>query len=102
MKINISILIIISCFYLKTNAQDPVFSQFFLVPETLNPGFSGFEDASYLGLIHRTQWPSLDLRVDTEYAFFNTWIEDVGRCHGRGNAPRRACVRDGRGSRAVP
>lgn len=78
MKIKICILIIISCFCLKTNAQDPVFSQFFLVPETLNPGFSGFEDASYLGLIHRTQWPSLDLRVDTEYAFFNTWIEDVG------------------------
>jgi type IX secretion system PorP/SprF family membrane protein len=59
-------------------AQDPVFSQYFLVPETLNPGFSGFEDASYFGLIHRTQWPSLDLRVDTEYVFFNSWIENVG------------------------
>lgn len=59
-------------------AQDPIFSQYFLVPETLNPGFSGFEDASYFGLIHRTQWPSLDLRVDTEYVFFNSWIEDVG------------------------
>jgi type IX secretion system PorP/SprF family membrane protein len=78
MKFKISTLIIISCLYLRVNAQDPIFTQYFLVPETLNPGFSGFEDSSYLGIIHRTQWPSLDLRVDTEYAFFNTWIENVG------------------------
>ncbi|XMO86037.1 type IX secretion system membrane protein PorP/SprF [Algibacter sp. AS12] len=78
MKIRLYILLILCCFSFKTYAQDPVFSQYFLVPETLNPGFSGFEDASYFGLIHRTQWPSLDLRVDTEYAFFNSWIEDVG------------------------
>ena len=69
---------ILCCLSLKMEAQDPVFSQYFLVPETLNPGFSGFEDASYFGLIHRTQWPSLDLRVDTEYVFFNSWIENVG------------------------
>lgn len=78
MRFKISFLIIIICFCLKVNAQDPVFTQYFLVPETMNPGFSGFEDASYFGLLHRTQWPSLDLRVDTNYAFFNTWIEDVG------------------------
>ncbi len=78
MKIRLSIIIILCCLSFKVQAQDPVFSQYFLVPETLNPGFSGFEDASYFGLIHRTQWPSLDLRVDTEYVFFNSWIEDVG------------------------
>ena len=78
MKFKITTIIIISCLYIKAHAQDPVFTQYFLVPETLNPGFSGFEDSSYFGLIHRTQWPSLDLRVDTEYAFFNTWVENVG------------------------
>lgn len=78
MKIRLSIIIILCCLSFKVQAQDPVFSQYFLVPETLNPGFSGFEDASYFGIMHRTQWPSLDLRVDTEYAFFNSWIEDVG------------------------
>ncbi|MFI1771379.1 PorP/SprF family type IX secretion system membrane protein [Thalassobellus citreus] len=78
MKFKIAIIIIISCFSIHAKGQDPVFSQYFLVPETINPGFSGFEDASYFGLIHRTQWPSLDLRVDTEYAFFNSWIENVG------------------------
>ena len=78
MKFKITILFIACCLSTKINAQDPTFSQYFLVPETLNPGFSGFEDASYFGLIHRTQWPSLDLRVDTEYAFYNSWVEDVG------------------------
>jgi type IX secretion system PorP/SprF family membrane protein len=78
MKLKITTLIIISCLYLRAYAQDPIFTQYFLVPETLNPGFSGFEDSSYFGLIHRTQWPSLDLRVDTEYAFFNSWIENIG------------------------
>ena len=78
MKIRLSIITILCCLSFKVQAQDPVVSQYFLVPETLNPGFSGFEDASYFGLIHRTQWPSLDLRVDTDYVFFNSWIEDVG------------------------
>ncbi|ALJ03640.1 hypothetical protein APS56_00080 [Pseudalgibacter alginicilyticus] len=78
MKLKITFIIIMSCFSIKANAQDPVFTQYFLVPETLNPGFSGFEDATYFGLIHRTQWPNLGLRIDTEYAFFNTWIENIG------------------------
>ena len=78
MKIKLFIIIITCCFYSKLSAQDPIFSQYFLVPETMNPGFSGFEEATYFGVLHRTQWPSLDLRVDTEYAFFNTWVEDIG------------------------
>ncbi len=78
MKIKILFLITISYFSYKANAQDPVFSQYFLVPETINPGFSGFEEASYLGIIHRTQWPNLGLRINTEYAFFNSFIENVG------------------------
>lgn len=78
MKLKLSILLVLSCFVFKANAQDPIFSQYFLVPETLNPGFSGFEEASYFGIIHRTQWPNLDLRVNTEYAFYNTWVENLG------------------------
>ncbi|TWO32958.1 type IX secretion system membrane protein PorP/SprF [Seonamhaeicola sediminis] len=80
MKIKLYISIaIFSCFFsIKGAAQDPIFSQYFQVPETLNPAFSGFENASYFGLIHRTQWPNLDLRVNTDYVFFNTWVEHVG------------------------
>lgn len=78
MKYKIITVLIICCYSINVKAQDPIFSQYFLVPETMNPGFSGFEEATYFGLMHRTQWPNLNLKVETEYAFFNTWVENVG------------------------
>ncbi|KLT71430.1 MULTISPECIES: type IX secretion system membrane protein PorP/SprF [Flavobacterium] len=77
MKLKLLITIITCCFYSKVTAQDPIFTQYFLVPETLNPGFSGFMETTYAGIIHREQWPDLDLRVDTDYAFVNTWSESL-------------------------
>ena len=55
------------------NAQDPIFTQSNYIQETLNPGFSGFEDSDRIaaGLLSRTQWPNLDLRIDTQYAYLN-------------------------------
>lgn len=76
-------IIIISCFiYTKAQAQDPVFTQYFLVPETLNPGFSGFMETTYTGIIHRDQWSNLDLNIDTDYAFVNTWSEKMNSGFG--------------------
>lgn len=77
MKVRLYILLIIACFCLKAKAQDPLFTQYSLVPETINPGFSGFEEATYFGVMHRTQWPHLNLKVDTQYAFLNTWVESM-------------------------
>jgi hypothetical protein len=45
----------------------PCFYNIFL-PETLNPGFT-FMETTYAGILHREQWPDLDLKVDTDYAF---------------------------------
>jgi type IX secretion system PorP/SprF family membrane protein len=70
------------CFYSKLRAQDPVFTQYFLIPETLNPGFSGFMETTYTGVIHREQWPDLDLKIDTDYAFVNTWSESMNSGFG--------------------
>lgn len=67
----------IICVHLSVQAQDPVFSQYFLFPETMNPGFSGFMETTYLGIIHRAQWPELGLKLDTQYGFMNTWIEEM-------------------------
>tara|TARA_R110002111_G_C5948408_1_gene368352 strand:- start:112 stop:1164 length:1053 start_codon:yes stop_codon:yes gene_type:complete len=55
------------------NAQDPIFTQSNYIQETLNPGFSGFEDSDRIaaGVLSRTQWPNLDLRIDTQYAYLN-------------------------------
>jgi len=56
-------------------AQDPIFTQFFLVPESKNPSFTGFLETTSAGLIHRSQWTSLDFKVDTDYAYVSTWLE---------------------------
>ncbi|RKE98355.1 PorP/SprF family type IX secretion system membrane protein [Ichthyenterobacterium magnum] len=73
------LLAIIICFFLsEVKAQDPIFTQSSFILETINPGFSGFEDngRTHLGLLHRTQWPRLGLRVNTHYAFWNKSIEN--------------------------
>src|SRR5690606_9447746 len=60
-----------------SHAQDPIFTQYFLVPETLNPGFTGFLDTWHAGILHRTQWPDGNRRMDTEYAFVNRAVGDL-------------------------
>jgi type IX secretion system PorP/SprF family membrane protein len=77
MRLKLLITIICCCFYSKTSAQDPIFTQYFLVPETLNPGFSGFMETTSTGIMHRTQWPELDLKIDTDYAYVNTWSKSM-------------------------
>jgi type IX secretion system PorP/SprF family membrane protein len=64
-------------FLYQNKSAGSYFYTIFLVPETLNPGFSGFMETTYTGIIHREQWPELDLRVDTDYAFVNTWSESM-------------------------
>lgn len=58
----------------QVKAQDPIFTQYFLVPESLNPAFTGTLITGYTGLIHRSQWPNENRRIDTDYAFVNTPI----------------------------
>ncbi|MBP6181613.1 type IX secretion system membrane protein PorP/SprF [Flavobacterium sp.] len=82
MRFKLFIIIIACCFYSKLRAQDPVFTQYFLIPETLNPGFSGFMETTYTGIIHREQWPDLNLKIDTDYAFVNTWNESMNSGFG--------------------
>ena len=61
----------------KSNAQDLLFSQSFLFPETLNSAFTGLSESNSVGLLHRTQWPNLNLQIDSEFAFINTWNESI-------------------------
>jgi type IX secretion system PorP/SprF family membrane protein len=72
------VLVLLSCLcFSNVQAQDPIFTQYFLVPETLNPGFTGFMETTYAGILHREQWPDLDLKIDTDYAFLNTWSDQM-------------------------
>lgn len=57
-------------------AQDPVFTQFLLVPETLNPAVTGSASTWNAGIIHRRQWPEGNRKIDTQYGFVNNLLND--------------------------
>lgn len=55
----IVLLLLISCLFLDTEAQDPNFSQFFVSPLTLNPALTGkFNGNLRIAGNHRNQWPA--------------------------------------------
>lgn len=71
-KLQVVLYLLLTCFTLvEAKAQDPIFTQFFLIPETLNPAFTGTLVTGYTGLIHRSQWPNDNRRIDSEFAFVN-------------------------------
>ena len=76
MKVKLIFIVVLIVFFTKVKAQDPVFTEFFAVPETLNPGFTGFETTWHAGLLHRRQWPNGNRRIDTEFAFLNAMATD--------------------------
>jgi len=59
----------------KICAQDVVFSQNFLVPETLSSSFTGALRSSKVGSIHRSQWRNFGLRTNSNFVYFDTWFE---------------------------
>ena len=52
------------------------FHPIFLVPESINPGFTGFLETTSAGVMHRTQWTNLQYKMDTNYAYASTWLEN--------------------------
>ena len=77
------IIIFFGFLWLKNlNAQDPIFTQYFFIPQTINTAFIGIKERPYAGVIHRTQWPDLQLRIDTDYLFYNTFLNDSNSSFG--------------------
>lgn len=76
MKLKYILFILLVSIIFEARAQDPVFTQYSLVPETLNPGFTGFQYNWRAGLIHRRQWPDSNRVIDTDYGFLNKMIGD--------------------------
>lgn len=56
-------------------AQDVIFSQNFLVPETLNTSFTGALRSSKMGSVHRSQWRNSAFKTNSNFVFFDTWFE---------------------------
>jgi type IX secretion system PorP/SprF family membrane protein len=63
--------------FTAAQAQDPIFTQYFMAPQAINPGFTGYMETTNIGVLHRSQWPDSDLKITTDYAFVNMWIEDA-------------------------
>jgi len=68
----ISILI----FSINIYSQDPIFTQFYNVPEYLNPSFTGGSEGSEMGIINRTQWFGLNYGLNTQFFYFDTYFDD--------------------------
>lgn len=60
---------------LQTTAQDVIFSQNFLVPETLNTSFTGAIKASKTGTIHRSQWRNSAFKTNSSFVYYDTWLK---------------------------
>ena len=74
--INYVVLILLSFFAIESKAQDPIFTQFTLMPETLNPGFTGFQYNWRAGLLSRRQWIDGNKAIDTDFGFINKMVSD--------------------------
>jgi len=57
-------------------AQDPIFTQFYNIPEALNPAFTASANTWNAGIAHRRQWPNDNRRIDTQYAFVSNLATD--------------------------
>ena len=72
-KLLITVLVL-TCF--RGLSQDPIYTQFFMVPETLSSSFTGAKQSTRAGILHRTQWPGLNFNINTQFAFVDKWFED--------------------------
>jgi type IX secretion system PorP/SprF family membrane protein len=62
--------------FLEVRAQDPIFTQYMFVPETINPAFTGIANAWNAGIINRRQWPDGNRRMDTRFGYVNNMVTD--------------------------
>lgn len=76
MKFKLFIYLLFTLITITVKAQDPVFTQFMLVPETINPAFTGIANAWNAGILNRRQWPDGNRRMDTRYAYANNMVTD--------------------------
>lgn len=72
---NLTILVFLLLSTTMLYSQDVIFSQNFLVPETLNTSFTGALRSSKAGTVHRSQWRNSGLKMSSSFVFFDTWFE---------------------------
>ena len=66
--------LIIIFFSAKSLAQDPVFTQFYNIPDYLNPSFTGFSKGTKVGIINRTHWFGLNYGLNSQFFFIDNYF----------------------------
>ena len=62
--------------------QDPIFTQFFNVPETLNPSFAAVNGSTKVNVAHRSQWAGLNYNLSSQFANFNAYVDNINSGFG--------------------
>jgi type IX secretion system PorP/SprF family membrane protein len=62
---------------ITAQAQDPQFSQYYMAPLYLNPGFTGITPQQRIAVNHRIQWPNLPQAFATYAASYDIFVDEL-------------------------
>ncbi len=63
-------------------AQDPIYSQFYIDPLQLNPGFTGNTYNPKIGISYRMQWPLISYAYNTYSASYDQYFDNANSGFG--------------------
>ena len=73
----IILFIFLVCFG-RAYSQDAAFTQSFMIPESINPSFSGFYQTTKAGLLYKNQqWSGFDFNLNSQFLFFDDWYPNL-------------------------
>jgi type IX secretion system PorP/SprF family membrane protein len=73
---NFLILIIVMMWSFSSQAQDPIFSQYYAAPLQLNPAFAGNTYSPHIAINYRNQWPALNQAYVTYAVSYSQFFKD--------------------------
>ena len=63
---------------LRGFSQDVAFTQSFMIPESINPSFSGFYQTTKAGLLYKNQqWSGFNFNLNSQYVYFDDWYPEL-------------------------
>ena len=72
------LLILILTICTRSFSQDVAFTQSFMIPESINPSFSGFYQTTKAGLLYKNQqWSGFNFNLNSQYIYFDDWFPNL-------------------------
>ena len=71
------LLFVFLLFSFKVFSQDPVFTQFYNVPEYINPSFTGASGGTNISVLNRTQWFGLNYGLNSQFFSIDGFSEKM-------------------------